>query len=103
MPGEVTVDAVMQKALLEGTHKVRRTLQLTVPRRAATSELPVSSCSWLHRGYLAGPGAIRDRVAVYKWNLRTTAGVSITSGITWCVCSVSTWQAVTISSGAMPR
>ncbi len=82
MPGDVTADAVIQKAPLEGTHKVTRASQLTVPRRAATSELPVSSFSWLHRGDLAGPGAIIDRVAFYKWNLRTTAGVSITSGIT---------------------
>ena len=98
MPGDVTADAVIQKAPLEGTHKVTRALQLTVPRRAATSELPVSSFSWLHRGYLAGPSPIVNSCASYKWNLRRTAGVSVTSEISWCACSVSTWHAVPISA-----
>ena len=34
----------------------------------------------------------------YKRNLRRTAGVSVTSEISWCACSVSTWHAVPISA-----
>ena len=54
MPVDVTADAVIEKAPVEGTHKVIRALQLTVP-----GEQPLQSYPYCHvHGFTAATSPV---------------------------------------------
>jgi hypothetical protein len=88
VPARDTVDI---RTLTYWTHVLARSIHRSL---SSSLELQIDS---LHepdgRVYGTSGGS-----SSYKRNLRRTAGVSVTSEISWCACSVSTWHAVPISA-----